>query len=73
MKMNENGEVAIPKQLRDLFGLGPGSELEAVVSRDGILIKPGADHRDQVCQWLKDEHGDEMATLTTDQIMHLIK
>jgi hypothetical protein len=30
-------------------------------------------HRQQVNQWFKDQHGDEMATLTTDQIMNLIQ
>lgn len=72
MKMDENGQITIPKTLRDLFGLEGGATLEAEVSKDGILIKPKANHREQVSNWLKDEHGDEMATLTTDQIMHLI-
>jgi len=72
MKMNEAGQVTIPKALRDRFGLHPDSSLDVEVSKDGILIKPMASHREQVSQWLKDEHGGEMATLTTDQIMHLI-
>lgn len=73
MKMNQDGQITIPKPLRDLLGLEPGALLEAELSRDGILIKPGQNHREQVSQWLKSEHGDEMTTLTTDQIMHLIQ
>lgn len=73
MKMNQDGQITIPKQLRDLLGLEPGAVLEAELNKDGILIRPGQKHRDQVIQWLKSEHGDEMATLTTDQIMHLIQ
>ena len=73
MKMNEHGQITIPKTLRKLYGLEPGATLDAEVSRDGILIKPAGEHREQVVTWLKDEHGDEMATLTTDQIMQLIQ
>ena len=72
MKMNQDGQITIPKQLRDLLGLEAGAVLQAELSKDGILIRPELKHREQVAKWLKDEHGDEMATLTTDQIMRLI-
>jgi AbrB family looped-hinge helix DNA binding protein len=73
MKMNQDGQITIPKPLRDLLGLEPGDLLEAELNKDGILIKPRQTHREKVTQWLKSEHGDEMATLTTDQLMHLIQ
>ena len=73
MKMNKDGQITIPKELRDLFGLQPGSVLDAELSKGGILIKPQASHLEQVAQWFKDEHGDEMAALTTDQIMRLTR
>ncbi len=71
--MNEDGQVTIPKTLRDLMGIAPGDQLDVSVTKEGILIKPMLSHRQQVAQWLKDEHGDEMATLTTDQIMRLLQ
>ncbi|MGB1936041.1 MAG: AbrB/MazE/SpoVT family DNA-binding domain-containing protein [Akkermansiaceae bacterium] len=73
MKMNQSGQVTIPKVIRETFGLEPDSELIVETSKDGILIKPMPSHREQVNKWFKDEHGDELATLTTDQIMHLIQ
>ena len=72
MKMNNSGQMTIPKELRDRFGLNPDSELIVEVSKEGILIKPMPTHREQVNQWFKNEHGNEMATLTTAQIMKLI-
>ena len=72
MKINAEGQITIPIQIREQFGLTPGANVEAEVSKDGILIKPMPTHREQVVRWLKDEHGSEMATLTTDQIMQLI-
>ncbi|MBT8038128.1 MAG: AbrB/MazE/SpoVT family DNA-binding domain-containing protein [Verrucomicrobiae bacterium] len=70
--MNQSGQITIPKELRDRFGLNPDSDLIVTVSKDGILIKPRPTHRQQVNQWFKDEHGNELATLTTAQIMKLI-
>jgi len=73
MKMNQSGQITIPKVLRKQFGLQPDSDLVIETSKEGILIKPMPSHLKQVSQWFKDEHGSEMASLTTDQIMRLIR
>ena len=73
MKINEKGEIVVPASLAHNFGFQPGDELDIEVSRHGILIKPKAETAESVMQWLKNEHGDEMATLTTHQILHLLK
>ncbi|BDS07571.1 hypothetical protein NT6N_26110 [Oceaniferula spumae] len=73
MKMNQSGQITIPKVLRDQFGFKPDSTLIVETTKEGILLKPMPSHREQVSQWFKDKHGGEMATLTTDQIMRLIR
>lgn len=73
MRVNEQGQITIPAALRTQFGLEPGANIEAEVTKDGILLKPMPTHREQVAKWFRDEHGDEMANLTTDQIMGLIQ
>jgi len=73
MKMNQSGQITIPKVLREQFGLQPGSDLVVETSKEGILIKPMPSHLEQVSQWFKNEHGSEMASLTTDQIMRLVR
>ncbi|NNJ85879.1 MAG: AbrB/MazE/SpoVT family DNA-binding domain-containing protein [Akkermansiaceae bacterium] len=73
MKMNQHGQITIPKVLREKFGLVPDSTLIVETSKDGILIKPMPSHLEQVSQCVKDEHGNEMASLTTDQIMRLVR
>jgi len=73
MKINHSGQVTIPKVLRDQFGLKPDTDLIVETTKDGILIKPMPSHMEQVNQWFKNEHGDEMASLTTAQIMKLIR
>ncbi|MCP5536865.1 MAG: AbrB/MazE/SpoVT family DNA-binding domain-containing protein [Akkermansiaceae bacterium] len=73
MKIDENGQITIPKVLREKFGFVPDSTLVVETTREGILIKPMPSHMEQVSQWFKDEHGSEMASLTTDQIMRLVR
>jgi len=74
MKLNSHGQVIIPKKLRELLGLQPGSELQVSLTKEGILIAPKSiDHRKQLLNWLQETHGDEMATLTTDQVLKLLR
>ena len=72
MKIDDNGRLTIPRELQERFGLHPGTSVEIEVSRDGILLKPMDTHRLGVAEWLKNDHGDEMVTLTTDTIMRLV-
>ncbi len=39
MKIGERGQVTIPKQLRDRFGIGPATEVEFAVQSDMIVLK----------------------------------
>ena len=73
MKINKNGELVVSAGLLKTLGLKSGDEVEIEMSRHGILIKPEKESAEKVMKWLRDEHGDEMATLTNDQIFHLLK
>lgn len=39
MRMTSKGQVTIPAELRDQFGLGPGEEVEVVAGDDGALVR----------------------------------
>ena len=39
MKISERGQVTIPKQLRDQFGLYKNVEIQMISSKEGILIQ----------------------------------
>lgn len=39
MKVGERGQVTIPKDIRDRFGLGPETEVEFSVVQGSILLK----------------------------------
>ncbi len=39
MKIGERGQVTIPKDIRDRFGLGPETEVEFKVVKDSIVLR----------------------------------
>ena len=39
MKIGERGQVTIPKEIRDRFGLGPETEVEFHVVQGSIVLK----------------------------------
>jgi AbrB family looped-hinge helix DNA binding protein len=39
MKIGERGQVTIPKEIRDQFGLGPETEVEFRVVNNSIILK----------------------------------
>lgn len=73
MKVNEQGEIVVPAALVNKFGLSSGDSIEVELSKNGILIKAREETATEVMNWLREEHGDEMVTLTTDQILNLLK
>lgn len=39
MRISRRGQITIPKQLRERFGLQPGVEVEVVPTDEGLLIR----------------------------------
>ena len=54
MKVYQKGQVVIPIDLRRRYGINVGDQIDAVPTRDGILIKPGS--------------GGELSNADTDQL-----
>jgi AbrB family looped-hinge helix DNA binding protein len=42
MKIGERGQVTIPKEFRDHFGLSPATEVEFTVQSDKLVLKKNA-------------------------------
>lgn len=40
--ISERGQVTLPKELRDRFGLAPGTKIAFVPSAQGIVIQKGS-------------------------------
>jgi AbrB family looped-hinge helix DNA binding protein len=39
-RVGTKGQVVIPKELREGLGIEPGSRVEFVAERDGVLVRP---------------------------------
>ena len=73
MRVSEKGQVTIPKELRDAFGIGSGSEIEFVADGVSLLIRKvssGATRGERLAERLRGR-GD--VRMTTDEIMALTR
>lgn len=70
--MTSKGQVSIPLELRERYGLGPGAEVEVVASADGALVRPvtARSRGAEIVARLRDS-GD--AGLTADAILRLTR
>jgi AbrB family looped-hinge helix DNA binding protein len=73
MRVTEKGQVTIPKELRDEFGILAGTEVEFVREGDHLLLRKvaGVQSRGRRLAQRLRGHGD--VTLTTDEIMALTR
>jgi AbrB family looped-hinge helix DNA binding protein len=72
MRVTEKGQVTIPKDLRDAFGIGAGSEVEFVQDGDSIVLRKveGLSRGRQLVDRLRGR-GD--VGMSTDEIMALTR
>lgn len=45
--VTSKGQVTIPKELRDRFGIEPGAQVDFVAAKDGIRLRKVVDRRKQ--------------------------
>jgi AbrB family looped-hinge helix DNA binding protein len=75
MRITSKGQVTIPKELRDGFGLLPGTEVEFVADDDGIRVRrvPGNLNRGrEIAEHLRNAHGGDIP-MSTEEIMRLTR
>lgn len=73
MRVTEKGQVTIPKELRDEFGIGAGSEV-VFERRDDVIVVRKADDRPTRGRQLADRlRGRGDVGMTTDEIMALTR
>lgn len=75
MRVTEKGQVTIPKDIRDHFGIKPGSEVEFIASEKGALIvksdaATSAGRSRRIEEWAKQVEGTlDLDGMTTDEYM----
>lgn len=66
------GQVTIPKPVRDLLGIVPGSRVDFLRAADGSVVLTRVDERQPVSRFAK-LRGHAGEGLTTDEIMALTR
>jgi antitoxin PrlF len=71
MKIDTNGQIAIPPDIREQLGLFPGTDIELEVIGDILQIrKPTSDRGAQIISAMR---GKATSKISTDEIMQLTR
>jgi AbrB family looped-hinge helix DNA binding protein len=74
MKITSKGQVTIPKEMREAFGLLPGTEVEFVPAESEIRVRKAVGSRrrgEEVVAHLRE--AGKNYTMTTDEVMRLTR
>ncbi len=72
MRITSKGQVTIPQELRERFGLGAGTEVEVVAADDGALIRP-VKHRTRGQALISALRDRADGGLTADQVLYMTR
>ena len=73
MRVTEKGQVTIPKDVRDRFGIGAGTEVVFEVEHDEIVVRKVSDGPTRGDQLAARLRGRGDVAMTTDEIMALTR
>jgi AbrB family looped-hinge helix DNA binding protein len=73
MRITSKGQVTIPQDIRERFGLLPETEVEFVVKGDSVQIVKVKGGRSRAQQAVDRLRGSGTTNMTTDEIMALMR
>lgn len=73
MRITQKGQVTIPKEMRECFGLVPHTEVEFANGDNGVIIRPARSRSLRFRSWLAKAKGSGTTGETTDGIMQLTR
>jgi AbrB family looped-hinge helix DNA binding protein len=73
LRITEKGQVTIPVEIRERFGLLPHTEVEFVVQDDAVTIVPARDRTRRGEAVVRRLRGGGTVGMTTDEILALTR
>lgn len=73
MRVSTKGQVTIPIDIRQEFGLFPNTEVEFLILSDGVLIKKHLTNPNRRNKILSSLSGKATSGMSTDEIMELTR
>jgi AbrB family looped-hinge helix DNA binding protein len=73
MLVTSKGQVTIPQQIRNRYGLKPGTVVEFVAGRGTVRLQPKKRVKNPVDDWLQHATGAARGKATTARLMKLTR
>lgn len=73
VKITTDGQVTIPQELRERYGLLPETEVEFITGEGGVVIRPARTATARFHEWLEKARGSATVKTTTDEVMRLTR
>ena len=73
MSITTKGQVTIPQDIREAFGLLPHTEVEFVVDGERVVLRKASSENHEMRAWLDRARGSADIKMTTDEIMALTR
>jgi AbrB family looped-hinge helix DNA binding protein len=73
MRITSKGQVTIPQDFRERFGLLPHTEVEFVEEAGAVVLRKAEGGNRQAREWVRRYRGSLRSGLTTDELMRLTR
>jgi antitoxin PrlF len=73
MRITSKGQVTIPQDIRERYGLLPNTEVEFVVEGETVILCKAKGENHRMRSWLDQVRGSADIKMTTDEIMALTR
>ncbi len=73
MRITSKGQVTIPQDIRERYGLLPHTEVEFAFDNGNVVIRKTNSGNRQARDWVRRYRGSADAGLTSDEIMRLTR
>jgi AbrB family looped-hinge helix DNA binding protein len=73
MRITSKGQVTIPQEMRERYGLRPQTEVEFTPADGGVMIRAARNRRARFREWVKRARGSATMRITTDEVMRLTR
>jgi AbrB family looped-hinge helix DNA binding protein len=73
MRITSKGQVTIPQDFRERFGLLPHTEVEFVEEAGAVVLRKAEGGNRQAREWVRRYRGSLKSGMTTDELMRLTR
>ncbi len=73
MRITSKGQVTIPQEIRERFGLLPHTEVDFVAEGDVVVLRKAETGNVKAREWVRTYRGSLKAGMSTDELMRLTR